>query len=378
MASAEANGVPNAGGPSTQPPVQTTEDLFNEIVHGKFPLSTNFGAVRNWVPTNEKAIGQYVPRPDASWTVTVALAILCLDHFYLRSPATGFWKVVTLGGAGIWWLWDLLQLIFEKQRVMNYGMQPPLDIPLFQPVGQGMMTDKETHYAPSYVSGWIFTELLAPLGLNQLFLGKYALTLFYLLLMVMPIGFIINGFVTWPTHTDFTKFLLILFGILFGYFGSWHVLAWFKNLGRLLYATDDILNRSNEGGLKVMGENIINPYFGKVTNERILFKDRTADQIKSTFRVRHESEPPTRDEETMGTDVLEMFGHTVGYPFWYLYDKIAAKQKCPEKETAEMSTQTGGARTPLSSEAQLLGAAVVALIAGGGFKVLVNTVQYQF
>lgn len=378
----------------------TTEDaLFRETVAGRFPLSNNFGAVRNWVPTGDGETGQYVPRPDASLATTRLLATFGLDHFYLRSPATGLWKVISviaaigvfaatslpgpvrylLGGSfALWWMWDLLQLFGEGSRVMNYGMMPPFDLPLFDPVGQGMISDDEIKYKKSYSSVWLLTELLSILGLNQIARGKVALGGFYVLAFLVPVIFIAIRFTKWPDMTDLSRFFLLLFASVYAYFGVAHVGTWFVNLGRLLTETNKIMEKSEDGGLKVSMPDVLNPYFyreGDTKNANIFFTPFTATEIQERFKIQHVSEKDLPSATSAGQDVLDIALHTVLYPFLYVFQTFTGvKQKCPE--TVEAGTQTGGARRlpaeGMSAESQVLGAAVLALIAGGGIKGLVD------
>lgn len=381
----------------------TTEDaLFRETVAGRFPLSNNFGAARNWIPTGDGETGQYIPRPDASLATTRLLATFGLDHFYLRSPATGIWKLITViaaigvlsssaigaaryligGGLALWWIWDLLQLFGEGGRVMNYGMMPPFDLPLFDPVGQGMISDGEIQYKKSYSSVWLLTELLSILGLNQIARGKVALGGFYVLAFLVPSLFIAARFTKWPDMSDLSRFFLLLFASVYAYFGVAHTSTWFVNLGRLLTETNKIMEKSEDGGLKVSMPDVLNPYFyreGEERNANIFFTPFTAAEIQERFKIQHVSEKDLPSANSAGQDVLDIALHTVLYPFLYVFQTFAGvKQKCPEvPETAEVGTQTGGARKAtatesLSAESQVLGAAVLALIAGGGIKGLVD------
>lgn len=45
-----------------------------------------------------------------AWLLALVLGFTGADRFYLRKPFTGALKLLTLGGAGIWWLRDLLRL----------------------------------------------------------------------------------------------------------------------------------------------------------------------------------------------------------------------------------------------------------------------------
>ncbi len=62
------------------------------------------------------------PQPAApqgkSWTVTLLLAILVgsfgVDRFYTGYIGLGILKLITCGGAGIWWLIDIILLAMGK------------------------------------------------------------------------------------------------------------------------------------------------------------------------------------------------------------------------------------------------------------------------
>ncbi len=352
----------------------------------------------------EGDIGRHVPRPDASLSTTRLLAAFGLDHFYLRSPATGIWKLITViaaigvfassmagparyllgGGLALWWMWDLLQLFGEGSRVMDYGMMPPLDLPLFDPVGQGMISDGEIQYKKSYSSVWLLTELVGILGLNQIARGKVALGGFYMLAFLVPAIFIVLRFTEWTTLTFLNKFFVVFFGIIYlGYFGVAHTSTWFMNLGRLLSETNKIMEESEDGGLRVSMPDVLNPYFykeGDAKNANIFFTPFTAPEIRERFKIQHVSEKELPPSVTVGQDALDIALHTVLYPFLYVFQSFTGvKQKCPEVAEAS-AEQTGGGRRPvesLSAEAQVLGAAVLALIAGGGIKGLVDTLMKE-
>lgn len=61
-----------------------------------------------------------VPEGGKSFIVTVLLSYLLgvfgIDRFYLGKIGTGFLKLITFGGYGVWWLIDLLITLFGGQR----------------------------------------------------------------------------------------------------------------------------------------------------------------------------------------------------------------------------------------------------------------------
>jgi hypothetical protein len=49
-----------------------------------------------------------------AWLLALCLGFTGADRFYLRRPVTGTLKLLTLGGAGIWWLIDLFTITKEN------------------------------------------------------------------------------------------------------------------------------------------------------------------------------------------------------------------------------------------------------------------------
>ena len=52
----------------------------------------------------------------ATWLLSLLLGVLGVDRFYLGKVGTGILKLITLGGAGIWWLIDLIITLSGSQR----------------------------------------------------------------------------------------------------------------------------------------------------------------------------------------------------------------------------------------------------------------------
>ena len=144
-------------------------DPFMDVAKGRYPLSENTGAARYWAGPDK------VPRPDREYRLLTILAIVLgvigADHFYLRSPKTGFLKMITMGGFGLWWLWDIAQLLTEKARVLSYGMSTPFD--LTTGIGQGMITDQDTNYkSKSSYSLWSWSTIFGLFGFDSFFVMK--------------------------------------------------------------------------------------------------------------------------------------------------------------------------------------------------------------
>jgi TM2 domain-containing membrane protein YozV len=70
-----------------------------------------------------------------------------LDHFYLRSFATGTQKlVVNMLTFGFWYWWDLIQILADGQTIRTKGLQSPLD--WIRGIGRGTFTPPQATNAP--------------------------------------------------------------------------------------------------------------------------------------------------------------------------------------------------------------------------------------
>ena len=146
-----------------------------KAVKGQIPIIDSISSATTWTPKEGEYPG--VPRPDINrstlWWWSLLGGLFGLDHFYMRSPFTGLVKMLTFGGAGIWWLWDVIQLAAESDRVVKYGMSAPFDA--VTGIAQGMITEEKTNYKQktSYAS-WVFGALFGFLGVDSAMLGKWA------------------------------------------------------------------------------------------------------------------------------------------------------------------------------------------------------------
>jgi hypothetical protein len=185
---------------------------FMEAVKGRVPLQTGYGSAASMKTTFiQGSPGLGVPRPDLTIGMLQFLScfpltgMLGLDHFYLRSPLTGLIKflfcigivasvltlvfppttknfinaillyitsVLCLVGFLLWYIWDVVQVFAEKDRVVAYGLSTPFDF--IQGIAQGMVTDQKTNYsAPSSVMNMLSRYLgwLLP-GMSQYMAGN--------------------------------------------------------------------------------------------------------------------------------------------------------------------------------------------------------------
>jgi TM2 domain-containing membrane protein YozV len=166
------------------------DDDFMKLAKGRYPLSTNISSAYFWAPgdvthteikdasgNDLKSYGSHIPRPDRHLETLqnlTWLGFLGLDHFYLRSPATGIAKLLTLGGFGLWWLFDIVQLWTEKERVLNYGLTAPFE--WITGIGQGMIYSGDSknykYKQTTSFTTWMVATLFGFTGIDMFVLGR--------------------------------------------------------------------------------------------------------------------------------------------------------------------------------------------------------------
>jgi len=276
-------------------PVET-EDPFLEIAKGRYPLSDNMGAAKFWAPRDTmipdpqpgepnntiESPGLCVPRPDRNvdtlWWTSLFGGLVGADHFYLRSPKTAIAKLLTLGGFGLWWLWDVLQISNERERVVRYGLVGPFDF--FTGVGQGMITDKDIFYKQSVSFGtWLLGSLFGMFGVDQMMLGRGTLGLRY--------G-IISSIVLFGT-----PFFQILFAPLFiAILGSWGA-----NMSRIMSEPTKMFDKDSDGGLPMpsWSKEIMNYFAAYISDPSVMdawgAKGIPGGELSKAFWIGHASDP---------------------------------------------------------------------------------------
>lgn len=133
------------------------------------------------------------------WTLIVATILFGFfggDHFWLRSPTTGILKLlINVLGLGIWWMYDILQILGEPDRVQKHGLSVPLVGHLG--IGAGVFVDNNPD-APLSRSPWRFLGYLLlvclPFGFDFFIAGDsnggIARLMTTLLFFLWPFGFI--------------------------------------------------------------------------------------------------------------------------------------------------------------------------------------------
>jgi len=73
------------------------------------------------VPPIDQPQNSIKPQKDflVAWLLSLFLGVFGVDRFYLGKIGTGILKLITFGGAGIWWLIDLIMILAGKMRDKN-------------------------------------------------------------------------------------------------------------------------------------------------------------------------------------------------------------------------------------------------------------------
>jgi hypothetical protein len=117
-----------------------------QVIHIEKPI----GPPLNSIPTEQMLRYAYTGSGywGGSWypywslmLITVLGGFFGLDHFYLRSPSTGFLKfILNIFTFGAWWIYDIIQIFKDKESVLESG----LNIPIVGAAGiaAGVFTDR--------------------------------------------------------------------------------------------------------------------------------------------------------------------------------------------------------------------------------------------
>jgi len=280
------------------------DEVFMDTVKGKISELKNLSSAGSWTPADG------VPRPDVKYDTLFWMSalggFLGLDHLYMRSPVTAFLKILSLVVLpGVWWLWDILQLSTEKERVLNYGMSSPFDI--FTGIAQGMITDKPSQYTTGgYFGVWIFAKLFGFLGFSDMAGGRP-----WLGLRKMIIFLLTSATFTWAMQGSWGWWLIFPFPffLCLGIFDVWFMdLYYLFSDPQQIFITglpmhDFAYNQFAWPNSLYKDEN------GKLTEAAVVRQlnqdyipsqcGTSVDEINRLFRIRHNQEPlPVKAKDT--------------------------------------------------------------------------------
>lgn len=139
--------------------------------------------------------------------VTVLFGFFGLDHLWLRSPMSGFMKlIVNLFTFGLWYFYDLLQIFGESENVKKYGLSAPMVGPLG--IGAGMFRGEngdDSTPSKSPIRYILYVILLCvpfTLGLEYVAAGdmgaaafKFVMSLFFFITFPILIGYTVMNII---------------------------------------------------------------------------------------------------------------------------------------------------------------------------------------
>jgi len=115
--------------------------------------------------------------PDRNYMTFVILSILLgffgVDHIYLRSFPTAIAKtVVNLFTLGLWYFWDILQIVNDGDRIKTEGLNSPFD--WVKGIGRGVFTTPGSSFmAPKDYVLYTILTFFGCLGADKFYLGEY-------------------------------------------------------------------------------------------------------------------------------------------------------------------------------------------------------------
>ena len=122
--------------------------------------------------------------------MTIIGGFFGLDHVWLRSPLSGFLKcIVNILTLGLWYFYDILQILGEKDSVMKNGLSAPIVGALG--IGAGMFKDSNpggpTARSPLKFIAYMFL-LWMPFGIDLYIAGDSngAMIKFFLTMLLIP------------------------------------------------------------------------------------------------------------------------------------------------------------------------------------------------
>ena len=312
--------------------IKSVQTVTNEYLLNTCKQGTNISSALFW-STQEEGIN--VPRPDRNLTTLRNLSLwgglLGLDHFYLRSPLTGFVKLLTFGGCGLWWLWDVAQTWMESKRVLNYGIVTPFD--LMVNIGQGMITDKQNFYnQKSSFSIWMFGVIFGFLGIDMFVLDRFWLGFRKLFIFMVVVGVIQTIFSAGIFTSIYNGgFWGNIFNFIVLFFALGVFMLWFSNV-RLLLTPEKIMTDG------IVYSNVVKDSLGWI---RKLYEDEKGG-IKSSLADEWETiHKHYSVNDISGRELMEMF------KIRHISEKME-KGKGPETETKTIVPEKSAGWPPIT------------------------------
>ena len=143
------------------------------------------------IPKDPDYFSEGGTKPYLSSSELLLYTFFGLNHFAVNEPLWGLAKLLTVGGLGLWWLWDLMFISSNSAFVQRNGFPAPFHFNrrLF---GQGAISAGEPKYQQKISYGlWALSTFFGPI--QALFEDKYPLFIrnIFMFLIIWVIGSII-------------------------------------------------------------------------------------------------------------------------------------------------------------------------------------------
>lgn len=115
--------------------------------------------------------------PDRNYMTFVILSILLgffgVDHIYLRSFPTAIAKtILNIFTLGLWYFWDILQIVNDGDRIKKEGLNSPFD--WVKGIGRGVFAPPNSPFvAPKDYVLYTILTFFGCLGADKFYLGEY-------------------------------------------------------------------------------------------------------------------------------------------------------------------------------------------------------------
>jgi hypothetical protein len=150
------------------------------------------------------------------WALTLVGGYFALDHLYLRSPLSFIAKIlVNVAFFGIWYIYDILQITFNKDVVKLFG----LSIPGYGPAGIGAGVLGADKPDKNHTAFFVYT-------LGLIFGGLFGL----------------DSFITGHKKTGFIRIILLFSFILTPVAIIWYLM----NILKLFFNTNSVIKENSE------------------------------------------------------------------------------------------------------------------------------------
>jgi len=163
-------------------------------------MSTKEGVLPVEVPRNPDYFSEGGTKPYISSSELWWYTFLGLNHFAVNEPLWGLAKLLTVGGMGLWWAWDLMFMTSNESFVAKNGFPVPFHMLPKRLFGQGAVAPgggPPLFRQQSTYGLWALSTFLAPLGVQALFEQNYPLFIrnMFNLMVLLYTGYIVISYI---------------------------------------------------------------------------------------------------------------------------------------------------------------------------------------